>query len=102
MQAEAQQKLGDAADSEHSSSKVILLQMISGTTQSPDLNPREILWNNLKREIHTRHPKIMAELKQFCEEEWFKVPPEHSAGVINSYGRSLLEVIGAKGGTTDY
>ena len=38
--------------------------------------------------VHTRHPKNIAELKQFCNEEWLKIPPEHCA-------RSDLQVLEA-------
>uniref|UniRef100_A0AAZ3RHG4 Tc1-like transposase DDE domain-containing protein n=1 Tax=Oncorhynchus tshawytscha TaxID=74940 RepID=A0AAZ3RHG4_ONCTS len=44
--------------------------------QCPDNNPIEILWDDLKRTVHTRHPKNIAELKQFCKEEWSKIPPD--------------------------
>ena len=32
----------------------------------------EMLWHDLKRAVHTRHPKNISELKQFCKEEWSK------------------------------
>lgn len=54
----------------------------SGPSQSSDLNPIEKLWTDFKRVIHIRHPKNLVEQKQFCkeEEEWAKIPCEHSAG----------------------
>ena len=70
--------------------------------KSPDLNPIEMLWHDLKRAIHTRQPKIIAELKQFCEEEWSKIPPARCAGLISNYRKRLVEVIAAKGGSTRY
>lgn len=41
-----------------------------------------MVWHDLKRAIHTRHPKNIAELEQFCLEEWCKIPPDHWAGLI--------------------
>jgi hypothetical protein len=41
-------------------------------SQSPDLNLIEMLWHDLKRAVHIKNPKNIAELKQFCEEEWSK------------------------------
>ena len=35
--------------------------------RSPDLNPIGMLWHDLKRPVHTRHPKNIAELKQFVK-----------------------------------
>lgn len=71
-------------------------------SQSPDLNPIELLWNGLKRGVHSRQPTNVAELKQFCEDEWSKIPPERCAGLIHSYQKHLIEVIAAKGGLTRY
>ena len=44
-------------------------------SQSPDLNPIEMLWKDLKRSVHARKPTNIHELKQFCKEEWAKIPP---------------------------
>jgi hypothetical protein len=73
--------------------KICLLEWSS---QSPDLNPFEMLWHGLKRAVHTRHPKNIAELKQFCKEEWTKIPPDRCAGLIFNYSKHLVEVIAAK------
>lgn len=57
-----------------------------------DHSPIEMLWNDLKMTVYSRHPKSIAELRQFCEEEWCKIYPECCAGLIHSYWRCLLEV----------
>lgn len=49
----------------HQQKKIPFLEWAS---QSSDLNPIEMLWHDLKRAIHTRHPKNIAELKQLCKE----------------------------------
>jgi hypothetical protein len=73
----------------------------SGVAQSVlTLTQFELLWHDLKRAVYTRHPKDIAELKQFCEEEWSKIPPEHCAGLICNYGKHLVEVIAARGSTS--
>ena len=74
----------------------------SGTVRSPDLNPIEMLWHDLKRAVDTRHPKNIAELKQFCKEEWYKIPPDRCAGLIHNYSKCLVEVIASKGGSASY
>ncbi|KAK3562775.1 hypothetical protein QTP86_007093 [Hemibagrus guttatus] len=38
-------------------------------SQSPDLNPIEMLWHDLKKVVHARKPSNVAELQQFCKDE---------------------------------
>jgi hypothetical protein len=71
-------------------------------SQSPDHNPIEMLWYDLKRANHTRHPNNITELKQFCKEDWSKIPPDHCAGLTRNYRKRLVEVIAAKGGSISY
>ena len=78
------------------------IRLLEWPSQSPDLNLIEMLWHDLKRAIHTRHPRNIAELKQFCTEEWSKTPPDRCAGLIYNYRKRLVEVIAAKGGSTSY
>ncbi len=40
----------------------------------------------------------MAELKQFCKEEWAKIPPQRCERLIDSY--RLIAVVAAKGAAT--
>ena len=39
-------------------------------SQSPDLNPTENLWSDLKIAVHKWKPSNMKELEQFYLEEW--------------------------------
>ena len=45
------------------------MRRVESPGQSPDLNPLEMLWRDLKRAIHMRCPRNIAELKQFCNED---------------------------------
>ena len=54
------------------------------------------------RAVHTRQPKNIVELKQFCKEEWSKIPPSRCTGLICNCRTCLVEVIAAKGGSTSY
>ncbi len=43
------------------------IKLLDWPSQSPDLNPIEMLWHDLKQSIHARKPSNVAELKQFCK-----------------------------------
>ena len=79
-----------------------IMHLLEWPSQSPDLSPIEMLWHDLKRAVHTRHPKDIAELKQFCKEERSKIPADHCTGLIRNYRKRLVEVIAAKGRSNCY
>ncbi len=78
------------------------IKVFEWPSQSPDLNPIEMLWHDLKQSIHARKPSNVAELKQFCKEEWAKIHPQRCERLIASYRKHLIAVVAAKGGTTSY
>jgi transposase len=99
--------LGDATGQHRSKSTTEWLQqkkihLLELPSQSPDLNQIEMQWYDLKRAVYTRHPKNIAELKQFYKEEWSKIPPDHCAGLIRNHRNCLVEAIASKGGTKRY
>ena len=71
-------------------------------SQSPDLNPIEMLWRDLKKAVHKRSPKNLKELKSYIVEEWGKISPERCQRLVEAYQHRLLAVIEAKGGITKY
>ncbi|KAK3535010.1 hypothetical protein QTP70_001966 [Hemibagrus guttatus] len=52
------------------------MKTLEWPSQSPDLNPIEMLWHDLKKVVHARKPSNVAELQQFCKDEWAKIPPQ--------------------------
>ncbi len=48
------------------------IKVLEWPSQSPELNPIEMMWHHLKQSFHARKPSNVAELKQFCKEEWAK------------------------------
>ncbi|KAI3376712.1 hypothetical protein L3Q82_017136 [Scortum barcoo] len=78
------------------------MKVLEWPSQSPDLNPIEMLWSDLKRAVHARRPSNMADLKRFCKEEWAKIPPQRCERLITNYRKRLISVIAAKGGPTPY
>ncbi|XDV35991.1 hypothetical protein PO909_005845 [Leuciscus waleckii] len=47
-------------------------------SQSPDLNPIEHLWRDLKMAVHQRLPSNLTELERICKEEWQRIPKSRS------------------------
>ncbi|ENN74454.1 hypothetical protein YQE_08960, partial [Dendroctonus ponderosae] len=71
---------------------------------SPDLNPIEHLWHELKRRIraglHT--PNLIPELIVAVEVEWFNIPQETMANLNRSMPNRMREVIRERGGYIHY
>ncbi len=78
------------------------IKVLEWPSQSLDLNLIEMLWRDLKQSIHARNPFNVTELKQFCKEEWAKIPPRRCERLIASYRKRLIAVDAAKGDTTSY
>uniref|UniRef100_A0A3Q3J790 Tc1-like transposase DDE domain-containing protein n=1 Tax=Monopterus albus TaxID=43700 RepID=A0A3Q3J790_MONAL len=77
-------------------------RVLEWPSQSPDLNPIEMLWGDLKRAVHARNPSNISQLKQFCIEEWDKIPSDRCQRLLDGYKNRLTAVISAKGGNTSY
>ncbi len=69
---------------------------------SPDLNPIEHLWKELKHAVWRRHTSNLRQLEQFSHEEWAKIPVDRCRSLIESYRNCLIAVIASKGCATKY
>ncbi len=78
------------------------MKTLEWPSQSPDLDPIEMLWHDLKKAVHARKSSNVAELQQFCQDEWAKIPPQRCNRLIASYRKRLIAVVAAKGGPTSY
>ncbi len=78
------------------------MKTLEWPSQSPDLNHIEMLWHDLKKAVNTRKHSNVVELQQFCQDEWAKIPPQHSNRLIASYRKRLIAVVAAKGCPTSY
>ncbi|KAK3562781.1 hypothetical protein QTP86_008381 [Hemibagrus guttatus] len=78
------------------------MKTLEWPSQSPDLNPIEMLWHDLKKVVHAQKPSNVAELQQFCKDEWAKIPPQRCNRLNASYRKRLIAVVAANGGPTSY
>ena len=78
------------------------INVLQWPSQSPDLNPIENLWRELKIAVHKRDPRNIQDLKKVCVEEWAKIKPDHCKKLIATYKRRLEAVIANNGYATKY
>ena len=78
------------------------VNVLEWPSQSPDLNPIEHLWRDLKMAVHQRFPSNLMDLERCCKEEWAKLPKDGCAKLVASYSKRLEAVIAAKGASTKY
>jgi transposase len=69
---------------------------------SPDLNPIENLWADLKRRVELRCPCDSTELKQFLTEEWTATDPEYLRCLAHSMIDRCKVVAACRGFKTKY
>lgn len=71
---------------------------------SPDLNPIEHIWDELKRKVRARNPAPanINELKTALVEEWGRIPQSSVKKLIRSLKNRMRAVIRARGGNTKY
>ena len=72
--------------------------------QSPDLNPIETRWAELKRRVGAADPppSSVAALWEIVRAEWDKIPASVCARLVESMPERIAAVIKAKGGNTRY
>ncbi|KAG2457851.1 TCB1 transposase, partial [Polypterus senegalus] len=78
------------------------VNVLEWPSQSPDLNPIEHLWRDLKKAVHRRFPSNLMELERCCKEKWAKLAKGRCAKLVASYSKRLEAGIAAKGASTKY
>jgi hypothetical protein len=79
-------------------------QVLLWPAQSPDMNPIEHLWAQLKRQLNTYEspPKGMLELWERVQAEWGKINAQICINLVESMPRRIEVVIKAKEKWTKY
>uniref|UniRef100_A0AAQ6IG64 Tc1-like transposase DDE domain-containing protein n=1 Tax=Anabas testudineus TaxID=64144 RepID=A0AAQ6IG64_ANATE len=75
------------------------IHVLEWPSKSPDLNPTENLWQDLKTAVHKC---FLTQLELFCKEEWAKISVSRCAKLVETYPKRLAAVIVAKGGSKKY
>lgn len=78
------------------------IKVLEWPSQSPDLNPIENLWRELKLRVGQRQPRNLTDLEKICVEEWAKIPVAVCANLVKNYRKCLTSVIANKGFCTKY
>jgi transposase len=80
------------------------LQVLDWPSQSPDLNPIEHLWVELKKRLKNlkKRPTSITELKYKVPEVWVGIETDICQNLISSMPRRIASVLKAKGGYTKY
>ena len=79
------------------------INVLEWPSQSPDFNPIENLWHDLKIAVHQSSPPNLTELEQFCKEEWANIGQSRCAKFIDTCNPNrLTAVIAVKGASTKY
>jgi transposase len=80
------------------------VQVLPWPAQSPDLNPIENLWMEVKRNVQKqkKKPTNLADLEKHVKRAWRAIPKEMIENLVDSMPRRIQAVIAAKGGPTKY
>lgn len=78
------------------------IDLMEWPAQSPDLNPIENLWCDIKKEVAIAKPKKNNELWSVIQEAWQKIPRERCKNLVDSMKRRCEAVLRNKGCATKY
>ena len=78
------------------------VKVLEWPSQSPDLNPIEMLWAELKQCVRARRPTNLTQLHPLCQEEWAKIHPTYCGKLVEGYSKCLTQVKQFKGNATKY
>ena len=78
------------------------VKVLEWPSQSPDLNPIEHLWAELKKRVRARRPTNLTQLHQLCQEEWANIHPTYCGKLVEVYPKHLTQVKQFKGNATKY
>ena len=78
------------------------MSLVELPPHSPDLNPIENLWADLKRRVESRRPRSIQELKEIVTEEWANTSQLICSNLVDSMPDRMRAVVAAEGFKTRY
>lgn len=78
------------------------IDLIDWPAWSPDLNPIENLWSDLKRRVYAHHPQTMEELEDWIGKEWAATDLNFISHICRSMPRRLQLLLDNNGHKISY
>lgn len=78
------------------------VSVVPWPSQSPDLNPIENLWNELKRKLGGQYFTNGNQLWEAVQREWYSIPQQTCQKLKESMPRRLQKVLDNNGGYSGY
>lgn len=77
------------------------LENMEWPAQSPDLNPIELVWDELDRRVKAKQPTSATHLWELLQQTWEELSEEYLISIVERMPRVCSAVISAKGGYFD-
>lgn len=78
-----------------------VLKVMVWASQSPDVNPIELLWDKLDREVRKQCPTSTTHLWEILQNEWNQIDDDYLSKLLQRMPKLCAAVIKAKGGYID-